>query len=152
MHVFRLAVLSCIPALIAGCVSLSKEQYLVCPYDTVWEAALDTMKERPIKVKDKEKGLIETGWTEFEGAERPFGIFQRNVFGNRERARMLLTVKKLNEVTEISLIENRERWHLKGGVTSGAMRWWPIEPSEEAMDGVMNRINSKLKDKGCFPS
>lgn len=152
MHVFRLAVLSCIPALIAGCVSFSKEQYLVCPYDTVWEAALDTMKERPIKVKDKEKGLIETGWTEFEGVERPFGIFQRNVFGNRERARMLLTVKKLNEVTEISVTENRERWHLKGGATSGAMRWWPIESSEEAMAGVMNRINSKLKDKGCVPS
>jgi hypothetical protein len=50
------------------------------------------------------------------------------------------------------LIENRERWHLKGGVTSQATRWWPIKPSEEALAAVMARLNTKLKDQGCSPS
>lgn len=138
-----------------GCALLPKQQYdqyLVCPYDTVWNAAADTMKVFPVKVKDKESGLIETGWTEMAGDERGYGVFQRTGFGNKERARMVLTVKRVNEVTEVVVTENRERWHLKGGVTSQATRWWPVEPSEEAMSAVMTRLNHKLKDQGCATS
>lgn len=149
MKVYYFAALTCISALLIGCASLSKEQYVVCPYDTVWQASLDTMKEFPVRVKDKEKGLIETAWIEMEAPERRFGLFRRAAFDNRERSSMTLTVKRLNEVTEISLTERRERWHLKGGVTSQATRWWPIEPSEEVMAEVINRINAKLKDQGC---
>jgi len=146
----RFAVLICFSMFFLGCASLSKEQYVVCPYDTVWEAALTTMmKERPITVKDKAKGLIETGWVEGEGPERRFGLFRRAAWDNKERSSMTLTVKRLNEVTEISLTERRERWHLRGGATSQATRWWPIEPSEEAMADAINRINRKLKDEGC---
>ncbi|HJR77116.1 MAG TPA: hypothetical protein VJ805_09080 [Nitrospiraceae bacterium] len=140
-----------------GCALFPKDhqdQYVVCPYDTVWNAATETMKAYPMKTKDKENGVIETGWTEMEGDERGFGLFQRTSsgFGNRERARMVLTVKRVNEVTEVVVTESRERWHLKGGVTSQATKWWPIEPSEEAMAAIMARINTKIKDQGCSPS
>ncbi|WP_447977666.1 hypothetical protein [Candidatus Nitrospira bockiana] len=135
--------------MLTGCAGLSKEQYVVCPYDMVWQAALDTMKDRPLAVKDKERGVIESGWTEMAAPERGFGVFRRNAFDDKERARMIVTLKRLNDVTEVNVTENRERWHLKGGVSSGATRWWPIEPSEQAMASVMGRINSKLKDQGC---
>jgi hypothetical protein len=85
-------------------------------------------------------------------AERRFGVFQRDAFDNKDRARMVVTVKRLDDVTEISVTENRERWHLRGGATSSATRWWPIEPSQEAMAGTLNRINAKVKEQGCSPS
>lgn len=138
----------------AGCASLSgtQERYLVCPYDTVWETALETMNDRPIAVRDKTKGLIETDWTEMEGPERSYGIFRREGFGSRERARMTLLVKRLNDVTSVSLTENREAWHRRGGVTQQATKWWAIEPSEEVVGAVLNRLNAKLKERGCPPA
>ena len=153
----RFSLILCFYLLTAGCALFPKDhhdQYLVCPYDTVWNAASDIMKIFPIKVTDKDGGVIETRWVEMEGEERGYGIFRRTStgFGSKERARMVLTVKPLNEVTEVIVTENRERWHLKGGVTSQATRWWPIEPSAEAMVEVMTRINTKLKDQGCMPS
>ena len=139
--------------LCAGCASLSgtQDRYLVCPYDTVWETALETMKDRPITVQDKAKGVIETGWVEMEAKARPYGIFERDAFDIRERARMILLVKQMNDVTSISLSENRELWHRRGGVTQQATKWWAIEPSEEAMTDVLNRLNAKLKERGCHP-
>ena len=154
---FRAGVVLFFCALSLGCAQIPKDhqnQYVVCPYDTVWAAAADTMKAYPVRIKDKENGVIETGWTEMEGDERAFGLFQRTStgFGNRERARMVLTVKRMNEVTEVVVTESRERWHLKGGVTSQATKWWPVEPSEEAMAAIMARINTRIKDQGCTPS
>jgi len=55
-------------------------------------------------------------------------------------------------VTKVSLVENRQRWHLRGGVTQQATKWWPVEPSEEAMAAVMNKLNAKLKERGCSPT
>ena len=138
----------------AGCASLSgtQDRYLVCPYDTVWETALETMKIHPITVQDKTKGLIETDWMELEGKERSYGMFGREGFGNRERARMTLLVKRLDDVTSVSLAENREAWHRRGGATQQATKWWAIEPSEEAMASVLNRLNAKLKERGCHPA
>ena len=139
--------------LCAGCASLSgtQDRYLVCPYDTVWETALEIMKDRPITVQDKAKGVIETGWVEMEAHARPYGIFERDAFDIRERARMILLVKQMNDVTSVSLSENRELWHRRGGVTQQATKWWAIEPSEEAMTAVLNRLNAKLKERGCHP-
>ena len=138
----------------SGCASLSgsNDQFFVCSYDMVWDAALESVKDRPIQVKDKDKGLIETGWIEMEGTERSYGMFEREAFGNRERARMTVAVKRLNDVTSVSVLENRQRWHLKGGVTQQSTRWWPIDPSEEAEATVVNRIQKKLKEKGCVAS
>jgi len=138
----------------SGCASLSgsTDQFFVCSYDVVWSAALESVKDRPIRVQDKDKGLIETGWVEMEGTERSYGIFNREGFGNRERARMTVAVKGLNDVTSVSVLENRQRWHLKGGVTQQSTKWWPIDPSEEAEAAIVNRLNRKLKEKGCLAS
>lgn len=138
----------------SGCASMSgsKDQFFVCSYDMVWDAALDSVKDQPIQVQNKDKGLIETGWIDMEGAERSYGILQREAFGNRERARMTVAVKRLNDVTSVSVLENRQRWHLKGGVTQQSTKWWPIDPSEEAEATVVKRLNNKLKEKGCVSS
>jgi uncharacterized lipoprotein len=137
--------------LTAGCASLEKKSYVVCPYDTVWEAASDTMKSFHVTVRDKEKGLIETAWSEMASSERGFGVFQRNAFDNKERARMTLTLNQLNNVTKVVVSEERQRWHVRGGVSQQALKWTPVEPSEEAMTAVMNQLNAKLENRGCTP-
>ena len=65
---------------------------------------------------------------------------------------MSFVVKRADDVTKVSLVENRQRWHLRGGVTQQATKWWPVEPSEEAMAAVMNKLNAKLKERGCSPT
>lgn len=154
MQTFGSALIASIVLICSGCASLSgsRDQYLICPYDTVWEAALETMKDRPVTVRDKVKGLIETGWTEMAAQERPYGIFGRDAFDNKERARLILSVKQMNDVTAVSVLENRQRWHLRGGVTQQATKWWPVEPSEEAIAAVMSKLNAKLKERGCSPT
>jgi hypothetical protein len=139
----------------AGCAALSgsREQYFVCSYDSVWDAALETMKGHSISTYDKEKGLIETSWLDVPPtSERSFGIFGREGFGNNERARMTVSVKRMNDVASVSVLETRQRWHARGGVTQQALKWWPIEPSEDATDAVVDRLNAKLKAKGCAPA
>ncbi len=137
--------------LFSGCATFSggKEQFFVCSYDTVWEASLESVKDLPVQTKDKGKGTIETGWIEIEGKERSYGIFSREGFGNRERARMTLVVKKMDDVTSVSALEMRQRWHLKGGVTQQATKWWPIDPSPQAEEALMGRVRKKLQEKGC---
>jgi len=148
----RASILTLIASLAcSGCATLSgsNDQFFVCSYDVVWDAALESVKDRPVQVQDKDKGLIETGWIEMEGAERSYGMFEREGFGNRERARVTVAVKRLNDVTSVSVLENRQRWHLKGGITQQATKWWPVDPSEEAEAKVVERLNTKLKEKGC---
>ena len=138
-----------------GCAMMSgsREQYYVCSYDTVWEASLETMKVQSVATSNKEKGLIETNWLDVPPtSERTYGIFGREGFGNIERARLTVTVKRLNDVASVSVLESRQRWHARGGVTQQALKWWAIEPSEEVTDGVVDRLNAKLKEKGCVAS
>lgn len=135
-----------------GCASLSgsHEQYFVCSYDIVWDAALETMKGQSVATYDKEKGLIETAWLDVPPtSENSFGILGREGFGNKERARMTVSVRRLNDVASVSVLETRQRWHSRGGVTSQATKWWPAEPSEDATNDVVDRLNGKLKEKGC---
>lgn len=135
----------------SGCAALSgsKDQFFVCSFDMTWEAALESVKDRPVQLQDKDKGVIETGWIEMEGKERAYGVFQREGFGNRERARMTIAVKRMNDVVSVSVLESRQRWHMKGGVTQQSTKWWPVDPSEEAEVAVVTRLNNKLKEKGC---
>src|SRR4051812_3098371 len=154
MTTLRMAVII-FALLSAGCAALSgsREQYFVCSYDHVWDAALETMKGHSISTYDKEKGLIETSWLDVPPtSERSFGIFGREGFGNNERARMTVSVKRMNDVASVSVLETRQRWHARGGVTQQALKWWPIEPSEDATDAVVDRLNAKLKAKGCAPA
>ena len=138
-----------------GCAVLSgsREQYFVCSYDSVWDAALETMKGQSVATYNKEKGLIETSWQEVPPtSERSFGIFGREGFGNIERARYTVSVKRMDDVASVSVLETRERWHARGGVTQQAVKWWAIEPSEEVTNDVVDRLNAKLKAKGCTPA
>jgi hypothetical protein len=136
---------------LTACASLSgsRDTHFACSYDTVWDAALETMQGYSITAQDKSSGTIETAWLEMEGTVRTYGIFAREGFGNRERARMSVAVKKMDSGTDFSILETRERWHARGGATSRATRWWSIEPSEEAMDEVTKTLNTRLKEKGC---
>lgn len=138
-------------ALTVGCVSLSggKEQFFLCSYEVVWDAALDSVKDRPLQSQDKQKGLIETKWTEVEGQEHPYGLFRREGFGNKERARLTLALSQQNDITSVSVLETRQRWHARGGATTQATKWWPVEPSEVVMNDVVTRLNNTLQDKGC---
>lgn len=147
-------VLTSVLLICSGCASLngSRDQHLVCPYDTVWDAVLQTMKDRPLIRQDKESGVIETDWTEMAVDGRGFGAFGRELFDSKERARMSFVVKQADDVTKVSLVENRQRWHLRGGVTQQATKWWPVEPSEEALNAAINRLNAKLKERGCHPT
>src|SRR5215203_687801 len=92
---------------IVGCASMSgsRDHYYICSYETVWDAAIDTLKPYSITSQNKEKGLIETAWIEMEGKERTFGAFGREGFGNRERARLTSTVKRMDDVTAVSVLE-----------------------------------------------
>ena len=148
-------VLVILALLSVGCATLSgsREQYFVCSYDIVWDAALETMRGQSVSTNDKEKGTIETNWQDVPPtSERSFGIFGREGFGNNERARITLSVKRMNDVAAVSVLETRQRWHSRGGVTQQALKWWAIEPSEEVMDSVVDRLNAKLKVKGCLPT
>jgi hypothetical protein len=127
----------------------SHDQYYVCSYDTVWDATLDAFKAHSITSQSKETGTIETAWIEMEGVERGFGAFGREGFGNRERARFTAKVARQADVSSVSLLEIRQRWHARGGVTQQATRWWPVDPSEEALRDVSSRLNTKLSEKGC---
>jgi len=154
MPIYRTA-LVVLALLSVGCAALSgsREQYFVCSYDTVWDAALDTMKGQSISTYDKEKGTIETNWQDVPPtSERSFGIFGREGFGNNERARMTVSVKRMDDVAAVSVLETRQRWHSRGGVTQQALKWWPIEPSENAMNDVVDRLNIKMETKGCAPA
>ncbi len=138
--------------ILSGCASVGgvQENYVVCSYDTVWQASLETMKGSGIAVQDKEKGIIETGWNESRVVGRPYGAFGRNLEQDKERARTIVTLKKLDDVTQVGVNEIREHWGFRGGAR--LFQWIPIEPSEEATTGVMNRINAKLKERGCSPT
>ena len=151
----RTAIVALILLSTAGCAALSgsREQYYACPYDVVWDSALDVMKGQSITSSNKGTGLIETAWTDVAPlSERSFGIFGREGFGNKERARMSVAVKRMNDVASVSVLETRQRWHSRGGVTSQATKWWPTEPSEAVTNEVVDRINEKLKEQGCLPT
>ena len=138
----------------AGCATMSgsHDHYYVCSYDMVWDTALDTVKAYSVTSQDKEQGLIETAWIEMEGKEKSFGMFGREGFGNRERARLTVTVKRLNDVASVSILENRQRWHARGGVTQQATKWWPVDPSEDVLQDISGRLTTKLQEKGCSAS
>lgn len=135
-----------------GCATLGgvQENYVVCSYDKVWTASLEAMQSGLIAMQDKDQGVIETAWNEGAIAGRPYGMFGRNLEMDKERAKMVVTLKRLNDVTSVGVNEVREHWGFRGGAR--LFQWIPVEPSEEAMTDAMNRINTKLKERGCHPA
>ena len=135
--------------LLTACASLSdmQQRFIVCSYDHAWEAALDAVKDRSVTRKDKDAGIIETAWLEIPMPGRTFGALQREVGDSKDRSRITLTVKRLDDVTKISFIEERQRWAFRGG--SRLFGWASTDPSAEVMNDVQSRLDSKLKEQGC---
>ena len=134
---------------LSACASINdmQERFAVCSYDHVWEAALQAVQDRAIDTKNKDAGLIVTGWLEIPMPGRAFGVLQRDVSDSKDRSRITLTVKRLEDVTKISFIEDRQRWVFRGG--SRLFGWASADPSEEVMHDIQSRLDSKLKEHGC---
>jgi hypothetical protein len=139
-------------SLLTACATTSgmQQRFAVCTYDHAWEAALAAVKDRPVTTKNKDTGLIETGWLEVPMPGRTFGALQRDLSGSKDRSRITLMVKRLDDVTKISFIEARERWVFRGG--SRLFGWASTDPSEEVMDDIQRRLDGKLKEHGCSPT
>ena len=148
----RVRVIVLLPVLaLTACASLSgsRDHRFLCPHDTVWDTTLDTMKGYSVTSENKSTGTIETAWIEMEGKNRPYGIFGREGFGNRERARLTVAVRHNNGQSLVNVLEIRQRWHARGGASQQAAKWWPVEPSEEVMDEITGKLNARIKEKGC---
>ena len=148
MHITRISLLI-MAVVLTACASMSgmQQRFAVCSYDHAWEAALEAVKDRAINKKEKDAGLIVTGWLEIPMPGRTFGAFQRDVVNSIDRSRITLTVKRLDDVTKISFVEERQRWTFRGG--SRGFGWASTDPSEEVMHDVQDRLDSKLKEHGC---
>jgi hypothetical protein len=135
--------------LLTGCSSLTglQERYVVCPYDQAWDAAIESVKDRSIKVQEKEKGIIQTAWLEISMPGRTFGAFQREMAESKDRSRIIMTVKRLNDVTNVNFLEERQRWAFRGG--SRLFGWADADPSQEVMADIQYRLDAKLKERGC---
>ena len=148
MYLTRFSLLM-MAVVLTACASMSgmQQRFAVCSYDHAWEAALEAVKDRAINKKDKDAGLIVTGWLEIPMQGRTFGALQREVQESKDRSRITLTVKRLDDVTRISFIEERQRWAFRGG--SRMFGWASTDPSEEVMYDIQNRLDLKLKEHGC---
>lgn len=138
-----------IAAIMAGCASLDgvREQYAVCAYDHAWEAALDAVKDRAVTKQERESGAIETAWLEIPVQGRTFGAFKREMKDSKDRSRILLNVRRLNDVVKVTFSEERQRWAFRGG--SRLFGWTATEPSEETLRDLHGRLDKKLKEHGC---
>ncbi len=134
---------------LTACASINgmQQRFAVCSYDHAWEAALQAVKDRAVQTKDKDAGLIVSGWLEIPMPGRTFGVLQRDLSDSKDRSRITLTVKRLDDVTKISFVEERQRWAFRGG--SRLFGWASTDPSEEVMQDVQSRLDSKLKEHGC---
>jgi hypothetical protein len=134
---------------LSACASTSgmQQRFAVCSYDHAWDAALEAVKDRPITTRDKDAGLIETDWQEIQMPGRAFGILQRDVTDGKDRSRLTLTVKRLDDVTKISFLEVRQQWVFRGG--SRLFGWASTDPSPDVMQDIQRRLDSKLKEHGC---
>lgn len=148
MYITRISLLI-MAVVLTACASMSgmQQRFAVCSYDHAWEAALEAVKDRAINKKDKDAGLIVTGWLEIPMPGRTFGALQRDLGDSKDRSRITLTVKRLDDVTKISFVEERQRWTFRGG--SRLFGWASTDPSEEVMYDVQDRLDSKLKEHGC---
>ena len=138
--------------LLPACASTSgmQQRFAVCNYDHAWEAALAAVKDRHVTTKNIDTGLIETAWLEVPMPGRTFGALQRDLSDSKDRSRITITVKQLNDVTKIGFIETRERWVFRGG--SRLFGWASTDPSEEVMYDIQRRLDGKLKEHGCSPT
>lgn len=125
------------------------ERFLACPMDSVWDSSLEALKAYPVSVKNKTKGLIETGWR-VQYVEGPqYGLFRREGLTNKERSQLSLTLTPVqSNVIRLQLAERREHWGFRGGAR--IYDWTPAEPSEEQINQILNTLTKKLEAEGCL--
>lgn len=149
---FHLAPLVFLATLSLGCASMGvddmQERYVACSYDTVWHAATDTLRDYALDTENKDKGMIETAWVETPVHGRPYGVFQREGLGDKERFQATLTLTRREDFTIVRLSERREHFGFRGGAR--IYQWYPVEPSEAAMQAIMSRLTTRLEEQGCF--
>jgi hypothetical protein len=135
--------------ILSACASTSgmQQRFAVCSYEHAWEAALAAVKDRSVTTLNKDAGIIETGWLEVPMPGRTFGALQRDLSDGKDRSRISLTVKRLDDVTKISFVEVRQRWTFRGG--SRLFGWASTDPSEDVMRDIQRRLDSKLQEHGC---
>ncbi len=136
-------------AFVTACSSLGgmQQQFTVCDYDRAWEAALDAAKDRAIRTEDKEAGRIVTSWEEISMPGRTYGAMKRQIADSKDRSRISLTVRRLDDVTQISFVEQRQQWAFRGG--NKFMGWVPSPPSRAVMRNVRESLDAKLQERGC---
>ena len=126
---------------------LHQERMVACSYDTVWDAVWVTMHTYPVAQESKDNGTIGTGWIEQEAASRPYGIFQREGLGDRERTRFILDIIRQQDATILRLSEQREHYGFTGG--GQKYKWYPVEPSEKVLKQMMTNLVTRLEEKSC---
>jgi len=129
--------------------SLTTERYMACPLDSVWKGALKALEHYPVTVKDKFAGLIETDWRIQPVAGRPYGLLGREGLGDKERSRLTLSVKPIQEgVVALKLTERRHHWGFRGGAQ--IYKWYPVKPSQKALNKIVHQITAQLNQEGCI--
>ena len=127
-----------------------QERSAVCSYDHAWDAAVAAVKDRSADTMNKEAGLIVTQWLDIPMPGRTYGVFRREVSESKDRSRLTLKVKQLDDVARISFVEDRESWAFRGG--SRLFGWVRTEPSDVVMRDLQKRLDVKLREYGCTVS
>jgi hypothetical protein len=133
-----------------GCALITsgmQQRATTCSYDHVWDAAIDTVKDRSTDTTNKDTGLIVTQWLEIPMPGRKYGAFRRELPDGKDRSRITLRLKRADDTTRIFFIEERQSWVMRGG--SRLFGWAPTDPSEEVMRDVQDRLDTKLREHGC---
>jgi hypothetical protein len=78
---------------------------------------------------------------------RTYGAFQREMAESKDRSRIIITVKRLNDVTNVNFLEERQRFAFRGG--SRLFGWTDADPSPTVIADINTRLGKKLKEHGC---
>ena len=135
---------------VGGCALMTsgmQQRATTCSYDQAWDAAIDAVKDRSADTTDKEAGVIVTHWLEIPMPGRKYGAFRREIPDSKDRSRLTLRVKRVDDKTRVFFLEERQSWVMRGG--SRLFGWAPIDPSEEVMRDVQDRLDAKLQEHGC---
>lgn len=148
-----ISILAC-TAFFLGCSFLSGQdlivdRYMACPVDSVWNSSLETLKAYPVTKKDKSNGVIETGWRVEYVQGDGYGLFQREGMGDKERSQLTLTMKPLDSnAVRLQIAERRQHWGFRGG--GRIYDWYPVEPSQKAVNNILTNLTKILEAEGCF--
>jgi hypothetical protein len=80
---------------------------------------------------------------------RGYGLLQREGMGDKERSQLTLTMTPLeSNAIRLQLVERRQHWGFRGGAR--IYDWYPVEPSQQEVNQILNNLTKKLEAEGCF--